>query len=67
VKNEQSKFSILAHPMSFRDLLIGLGDFIDAYKKGLTGEAAAWVVHKQKSHRSISEVAIKALEAPANK
>ena len=21
-----------------------------SYKKGLTGEAAAWVVHKQKSH-----------------
>jgi hypothetical protein len=39
--------------------------FIDAYKKGLTGEAAAWVVQKQKSHRSVSEVAMKALEARA--
>ena len=35
----------------------------DAYKKGLTGEAAAWVVCKQKSVRSISEVAMKALKA----
>ena len=36
--------------------------FIDAYKKGLTGEAAAWVVQKQKSHRAVSEKAMKALE-----
>ena len=39
--------------------------FIDAYKKGLTGEAAAWVVRKQRSHRSVSEAAMKALEAQA--
>jgi hypothetical protein len=39
--------------------------FIDAYKKGLTGEAAAWVVRKQKSHRSVSEAAMKVLEAQA--
>ena len=39
--------------------------FVDAYKKGLTGEAAAWVVRKQKSHRSVSEAAMKALEARA--
>jgi hypothetical protein len=31
----------------------------------LTGEAAAWVVRKQKSHRSASETAMKALEARA--
>ena len=37
--------------------------FIDAYKKGLTGEAAAWVVRKQKSHRSVSEAAMKVLKA----
>ena len=36
---------------------------IDAYKKRLTGEAAAWVVREQKSHRSISEASTKALEA----
>jgi len=40
--------------------------FIDAYKKGLKGEAAAWVVRKQKSHRSVSESAMKALEARSN-
>ena len=39
--------------------------FIDAYKKGLTGEAAACVVRKQKSHRSVSESAMKALETRA--
>ena len=37
--------------------------FIDTYKKGLKGEAAAWVVRKQKSHRSVSESAMKALES----
>ena len=37
--------------------------FMDAYQKGLTGEVAAWVVHKQKSHRSVSESVMKALEA----
>ena len=37
--------------------------FIDAYRKGLTGEAAAWAVRKQKSHRAVSEGAMKALEA----
>jgi hypothetical protein len=37
--------------------------FIDAYRKGLTGEAAAWAVRKQKSHRAVSESAMKALEA----
>jgi hypothetical protein len=34
--------------------------FIDAYRKGVTGEAAAC---KQKSHRAVSESAMKALEA----
>ena len=37
--------------------------FIDAYRKGLTGAAAAWVVWTQKSHQSVSEGAMKALEA----
>ena len=37
--------------------------FVDAYKRGLTGEAAAWAVHKQKSRRAVSESAMKALEA----
>ncbi|KAF8223569.1 hypothetical protein L208DRAFT_1316228, partial [Tricholoma matsutake] len=37
--------------------------FIDTYRKGLTGEAAAWAVCKQRSHRGVSESAMKALEA----
>jgi hypothetical protein len=36
--------------------------FIDAYQNGLEGEAAAWVLHKQRSHRSVLESAMKALE-----
>ena len=36
--------------------------FIDAYRNGLTGWAAAWVVRKQKGHWSVSEQAMKALE-----
>ena len=42
--------------------------FIDAYRDGITGCAAAWVVRKQKGHWSVSEQALKALEevkAPA--
>ena len=36
---------------------------MDAYKNGLKGEAAAArVVRKQKSHRSVSESAMEALE-----
>ena len=42
--------------------MLDFPDVIDAYKKGLTGEAAAWVVRKQKSHRAVSEKAMKALE-----
>ena len=37
--------------------------FIDSYNKGLTGDAASWVVHKQKGHQSVSEGTMKALEA----
>jgi hypothetical protein len=36
--------------------------FMDAYRKGLTGASALWVVRKQKSHRRVSEAAMKALE-----
>ena len=36
--------------------------FVDSYRKGLTSEAAAWVVKKQKGHRAVSEKAMKALE-----
>ena len=41
--------------------------FIDAYKKGLTGKAEAWVVWKQKFHRAVSEKVIEALEAQEGK
>jgi len=37
--------------------------YIDADQKGLKGEASAWVFHKHKSHRSVSESEMKALEA----
>jgi len=36
--------------------------FIDAYRNGLTGWAAAWVVRKQKGHQHVSEKSMKALE-----
>jgi len=36
--------------------------FIDAYRNGLTGWAAAWVVRKQKGHQRVSEEAMNALE-----
>lgn len=37
LKNEQSKFSILAHPMSFRDLLIDLGGLLMLTRRGWLG------------------------------
>jgi hypothetical protein len=36
--------------------------FMDAYRHGLTGQAALWAVKKQKSHRRVSEEAMAALE-----
>jgi cytochrome c5 len=36
---------------------------MDAYQQGLTGDAAAWAVRQQKGHRTVSESAMKALEA----
>ena len=36
--------------------------FVDSYRKGLTGEAAVWVVKKQKGHQAVSKKAMKALE-----
>jgi hypothetical protein len=36
---------------------------MDAYRQGLTGDAAAWAVRKQKSHRAVSETAMQAFEA----
>jgi hypothetical protein len=40
--------------------------FMDAYRKGLTGKAAAWAVKKQKGHRSVSQQAYMHLEAVLN-
>ncbi|OCH93510.1 hypothetical protein OBBRIDRAFT_307957 [Obba rivulosa] len=42
--------------------------FMDAYRQGLTGKAAAqaWAVHKQKQHRQVSRSAMMALEAVLN-
>ncbi|KXN91857.1 hypothetical protein AN958_11797 [Leucoagaricus sp. SymC.cos] len=40
--------------------------FMSAYRKGLSEKAAAWVVHKQKGHRVVSEAAMMALKAVLN-
>jgi hypothetical protein len=40
--------------------------FMDAYRKGLTGKAADWAVHKQKSHRRAGPQAIMSVEAVLN-
>src|SRR5258705_5895697 len=37
--------------------------FMDAYCNGLTGKAAEWAVKKQKSHCTVSEAAMAAMEA----
>ena len=37
--------------------------FMSAYRWGLTGKAAEWVVKKQRGHRSVSEEAYRAFEA----
>ena len=38
------------------------GRFLEAYRSGLTGKAAAWAVKRQKQHRSVSERAMVAME-----
>jgi hypothetical protein len=40
--------------------------FMDAYRRGLTGKAAAWAVKKQKGHRSVSQRAMLSIEAVLN-
>ncbi|KAI0357255.1 hypothetical protein OH77DRAFT_1422815 [Trametes cingulata] len=37
--------------------------FMDAYRKGLTGQAAEWAVRKQKSHRRVGQRAMMSLDA----
>jgi len=40
--------------------------FMDAYRMGLTGKAAEWVVHKQKSHWRVGQHAMLSIEAVLN-
>ncbi|KAJ3004691.1 hypothetical protein NUW54_g4694 [Trametes sanguinea] len=40
--------------------------FMSAYRKGLTGQAAAWAVRKQKQHRQVSRIAMMHLDAILN-
>ena len=40
--------------------------FMNAYRKGLTGKAAAWAVRKHKQHCAVSQSAMMALEAIFN-
>ena len=40
--------------------------FMSAYRKGLTGEAAAWAVRKQRRHRQVSNQAMMSIDAVLN-
>ena len=40
--------------------------FMNTYRKGLTGKATAWAVHKHKQHCAVSQSAMMALEAILN-
>jgi hypothetical protein len=40
--------------------------FMSAYRKGLTGKAAAWAVRKQKKHRTVSQAAMMSIDAVLN-
>jgi hypothetical protein len=40
--------------------------FMSAYRKGLTGKAAAWAVKRQKQHRQVSQRAMLAIESLVN-
>ena len=40
--------------------------WMSAYRMGLTGDAAQWVVRKQKGHRSVSRTAMMHLDAVLN-
>jgi hypothetical protein len=39
---------------------------MSAYRKGLTGSAAAWAVKKQKQHRQVLQQAMMSIEAVLN-
>ena len=40
--------------------------FMSAYRKGLTGAAAAWAVRKQKQHRAINQTVMMAIDVLMN-
>ena len=40
--------------------------FMSAYRRGLTGKAAAWAVRKHRQHRQVSECAMMSIEAVLN-
>jgi hypothetical protein len=40
--------------------------FMSAYQKGLTGNAAAWAVRKQKQHRQVSNMVMMSIDAVLN-
>ncbi|KAF8231020.1 hypothetical protein L208DRAFT_1279210 [Tricholoma matsutake] len=40
--------------------------FMNAYQKGLTGNAAAWAVRKQKQHHQVSNMAMMSIDAVLN-
>ena len=40
--------------------------FMSAYRKGLTGSAAAWAVKKQRQHRQVSQRAMMSIDAVLN-
>jgi len=40
--------------------------FISAYRKGLTGAAAAWAVRKQKQHQAINQRVMMAIDVLMN-
>ena len=37
--------------------------FMEAYRKGLTGKAAEWAVRKQKSHRRVGQHTMMSVDA----
>jgi hypothetical protein len=39
---------------------------MSAYRKGLTGAAAAWAVHNQKQHRAINQTVMMAIDVLMN-
>ena len=40
--------------------------FMDAYQRGLTGKAAKWAVHQEKSHRRAGKHAMMSVDAVLN-